>query len=567
MARGIDIGSTIGRYRIEAVIGRGGMGVVYRAEEPELGRHVAIKVIAPDFADDEAFRKRFKRESRLAAAIEHPHAVPVYEAGEADGALFLAMRFIDGTDLKTLLRADGRLGQDRAARIVDQVAGALDEAHARGLVHRDVKPGNILVATHRGDDHAYLTDFGLTKEAAGASALTKTGHWVGTIDYVAPEQIEGRSVDARSDVYALGCVLYETLTGRVPFEKDSDMAKLFAHVNEPPSTPSLFVPELAPALDEVVGRALAKDPDERYPSAGDLGRAAVAAAAGQRLTVPERSVAAGSAAPGGGPPLGATTDSPRGFSDGGGRRRIAIAGTAVAAIAGVGAALAIALGGGEDDGNDLTGAPGPFAPFDGSSHEYSQQGARSFKRLSRTVDLTGASAEDAPALVFRISYDTEPAWDFVFVEARTAGEDDWTTLPATGADGAPVTSTDTGESCGRVLHRIHPWLERYQGRDCSGSNPATGGEWNAATGSSEGWEEWTVDLSAYAGEEVEVSISYETDKRKEGRGVFVDLIEAPGGDGSTSFEDDDDPADGWAVPGPPPGSPPNPNDWELTGEA
>jgi predicted Ser/Thr protein kinase len=565
MARGIEIGSTFGRYRIEAQIGRGGMGVVYRATEPGLGRQVALKVIAPEFADDEGFRKRFERESKLAAAIEHPHAVPIYEAGEQGGVLFLAMRLIDGTDLRTLLRVEDRLEQARAAGIVDQVAGALDEAHARGLVHRDVKPGNILVGSDRGRDHAYLTDFGLTKKMGGVSALTQTGQWVGTIDYVAPEQIEGKRLDARADVYALGCVLYVALTGKVPFEKDSDMAKLFAHVNESPAPPSTLVPGLAPELDEIVERALAKDPDDRYQSAGDLGRAAVAAAAGQRLTTPERTVAAGEAAP----PAGAETVVAGGGPPSGRRRWALIGGAALAMLAVVGIVLAVATGadGGGADADQAQAAVGPFAAFDGSNYEYSQRGDRSFKRLERTLDLTGVAAGDEPTLDFRISYDTEAAWDFVFVEGRTVGEDDWTTLPATGEDGAAVTSDDTGDSCGRVLHQIHPWLLRYQGRDCSGSNPETGGEWNAVTGSSDGWRQWSVDLSRYAGSQVEVSISYETDKRKEGRGVAVDRVEVSTADGTTSFEDDGDPANGWTAAGPPPGSAPNPNDWELAGGA
>ncbi len=484
------------------------------------------------------------------------------------------MRYIDGTDLRTLLLVDGRLEPGRAARIVDQVAGALDEAHARGLVHRDVKPGNILIGSQGGRDHAYLADFGLTKQAAGASALTKTGAWVGTIDYVAPEQIEGGRLDARVDVYSLGCVLYVALAGRVPFEKDSDMAKMYAHLNEPPTRPSIFVPALPPALDGVVERALAKAPDDRYQSAGDLGRAAVAAAEGQRLTTPERTVAAGEAAPAASdsgappsaPPPSATTGEAGGGPSGGGRRRLVVGGLAIAALGVVGGVLALALGGG-DGGGDAggAGAVGPFTAFDASSYEYSQVADRSFKRLERTLDLTGVSAGDAPTLSFRINYDTEPAWDFVFVEARTVGKDDWTTLPATAEDGAPATSTDTGDSCGRVLHQIHPWLLRYQGADCSGSNPRTGGEWNAATGSSGGWQQWTVDLSRYAGSEVELAISYETDKRKDGDGVAIDQIEVSTGDGTTSFEDDADPADGWTAAGSPPGSARNPNDWELTG--
>ncbi len=293
----IEVGSTIAGYRIEAQIGRGGMGVVYLAEEPQLGRHVAIKVIAPEYASDEAFRRRFERESRLAASIEHPNAVPVYQAGDEEGTLFLVMRYVPGTDLRALLEDVGALEPARAANIVAQIAGALDEAHCRGLVHRDVKPANILIASHRGRDHAYLTDFGLTKQASGDPALTQTGQWVGTIDYAAPEQLDGSRVDARADVYALGCVLFQALTGRVPFDKDSDVAKLAAHLKEPPPRASDQVSELPGEVDAIIARALEKELDERFPSAGDLGRAIIAACEDRPIDAPERVVASGPAAP------------------------------------------------------------------------------------------------------------------------------------------------------------------------------------------------------------------------------------------------------------------------------
>src|SRR5258706_15129154 len=244
-------GSQFGAYRVESIAGEGGMGVVYRAVQLGLERTVALKVITPAFAHDPEFRSRFKRESKLAASIEHPNVIPVYEAGESDGTLFLAMRFVDGTDLRTLLAREGRLEPIRVARFVAQIANALDAAHAAGLVHRDVKPANALLASQ---DHVYLTDFGLTKRAASGSAMTKTGQMVGTVDYVAPEQVEGGSVDARTDVYSLGCVLYHLLTGRVPYDKPTEMAKLFAHVHEPPPAPSTEVPGLPPEIDEVVAR-------------------------------------------------------------------------------------------------------------------------------------------------------------------------------------------------------------------------------------------------------------------------------------------------------------------------
>jgi predicted Ser/Thr protein kinase len=287
-------GTQFGPYRIESVAGQGGMGVVYKATQVGLDRAVALKVITPAFAHDQEFRARFQRESKLAASIEHPNVIPVYEAGEQDGTLFLAMRYVDGTDLKTLLTREGRLEPMRAARFVNQIAAALDAAHAAGLVHRDVKPANALLASQ---DHVYLTDFGLTKRAASGSAMTKTGQMVGTVDYVAPEQVEGGSVDARTDVYSLACVYYHLLTGHVPFDKPTEMAKLFAHVHEDPPRPSEAIGGLPGAIDDVIWRGMAKDPSKRFLSAGDLGRAALAAAEHRPLAEPERSVARGEAAP------------------------------------------------------------------------------------------------------------------------------------------------------------------------------------------------------------------------------------------------------------------------------
>jgi hypothetical protein len=290
-------GDLLGGYRIDRVVGRGGMGVVYQATHLALGRLVALKVIAPELALNPDFRARFERESRMAAAIDHPNIVPVYEAGQIDGLAFIALRFIDGVDLRTVLKAEHRLPPAQAAGVVAQIADALDAAHAHGLVHRDIKPGNVLVTGAPAAPHCYLTDFGLTKHATSHSDLTATGQWMGTLDYVAPEQVEGRAIDARVDVYALGCLFFEALTGSVPFPRESDVAKLYAHVHEPPPRASAHTPGLAPEMDAVIARALAKHPDERYPSAGDLARAMYAALSGREASQPERSVAAGAAAP------------------------------------------------------------------------------------------------------------------------------------------------------------------------------------------------------------------------------------------------------------------------------
>src|SRR5262249_13860876 len=217
-------GSGVGDFKVEELVSRGGMGIVYRASQVGLDRDVALKVIAPNFAEDEMFRERFKRESLLAATVEHPNVVPVYEAGEDRGLLFLAMRFIDGTDLRGLLEDQGELSPARVADLTKQVAAALDAAHDVQLVHRDVKPGNVMVTEESGGEHAYLTDFGLTKHIGTKARMTEEGMFVGTVEYIAPEQIQGKEVDGRADIYSLACVSFELLSGRVPFERDSEIA-------------------------------------------------------------------------------------------------------------------------------------------------------------------------------------------------------------------------------------------------------------------------------------------------------------------------------------------------------
>ncbi len=272
------------------------MGVVYRASQVALDRQVALKLIVPQLADDRTFRERFRRESQLGASIEHPNVIPVYEAGEADGLLFISMRWVEGTDLRSLIIREGRLDPARAITIVEQIGAALDAAHRHGLVHRDVKPANVLLAAEA-REHAYLTDFGLTKRTTSAAGLTGTGQFMGTIDYMPPEQIKGERADARADVYSLGCLLYHSLTGHTPYERDSEVATIYAHLADPPPRVVEGAPGAPPALDEVVRRALAKEPNERYPSAGDLARAAGAALAGVDPTLHEQSLATGAAAP------------------------------------------------------------------------------------------------------------------------------------------------------------------------------------------------------------------------------------------------------------------------------
>ncbi|MFN2489619.1 MAG: serine/threonine-protein kinase [Actinomycetota bacterium] len=262
------VGTDFAGYRIQGILGRGGMSVVYQAEHPRLARVVALKVLALELAEDDRFRERFVRESRLAASLDHPNIVPIYDAGSADALLYIAMRFVKG-DLKGALQREGRLRPERALPLIAQVASGLDAAHDLGLVHRDVKPANILIAFNsgaEGNDHVYLADFGLTKHATSRSGITGTGQFVGTVDYMAPEQIEGKQVDGRADVYALGCIVYQCLTGRVPFMRDTDAAVIWAHLREDPpriTDSSRDVPE---GVDDVVARAMGKNADDRFPS-------------------------------------------------------------------------------------------------------------------------------------------------------------------------------------------------------------------------------------------------------------------------------------------------------------
>ena len=367
-------GDVFAGHRIEGVAGRGGMGVVYRATQLALERTVALKTIAPALAADTSFRARFVRESKAAAAIDHPNVLPIFSAGEEDDVLFISMRYVDGPDLRSLIRYEGRLAPERATALVAQVAAALDAAHERGLIHRDVKPANVLL-DHA--EHAYLTDFGLTKRMQeSATAATHPGGWVGTLGYVAPEQIRDAGVDGRTDVYALGCVLYHALSGAPPFERSSDEATLFAHLQDQPPP----LPEGAPErLGDVLAAALAKNPDDRYETAGAFGRAMLAAvgrpvtevAGLERVRTPapaadETRVTPPAELPGGaGGGGGGETEVTRRAREAAAPRRrgrrLAVAALALVLLAGGGAAAAV-LGVGGDDAKDGSTRAAPAPP-------------------------------------------------------------------------------------------------------------------------------------------------------------------------------------------------------------
>jgi serine/threonine protein kinase len=257
------VGRQLGDYMIEEVVGRGGMATVYRARDKRLGRAVALKILAPQLSHDHRFRDRFVRESRLVASIDHPNIIPIYEADERDDLLFIAMRYVEGSDMRRLVQSAGPLPVARANVLFAQIASALDAAHVNGLVHRDVKPANILVTDA---DHVYLTDFGLTKSSSAEAGLTSHGHFMGTPRYVAPEQIRGLPVDGRSDLYAFACVAYEALAGQPPFQRDTELALLYAHVSHDPPPLTPYRPDLPHPVNQVMARALSKSPDDRYPT-------------------------------------------------------------------------------------------------------------------------------------------------------------------------------------------------------------------------------------------------------------------------------------------------------------
>jgi serine/threonine protein kinase len=286
-----SIGAQFAGYRLQAELGRG-MSVVYLAENPRLGSAVALKVLPPVLAADEVFRARFLNESRIAASLSHPNVIPIYDMGSHEDLLYIAMRYVSGSDLRQMVKKRGRIPAAEALYLTGQVARALDAAHREGLVHRDVKPGNLLIE-HGSDendpDHVYLADFGISKHATSRSGLTTTGQLLGTVDYIAPEQIMGDRVTGAADQYSLGCVLYECLTGRIPFDKDMDAAIIWAHVEQSPPRPTLLRPELPADLDEVFARVLAKQPADRYPSCREFIDAVRAALASSRQAdVPTR---------------------------------------------------------------------------------------------------------------------------------------------------------------------------------------------------------------------------------------------------------------------------------------
>ena len=281
-----SVGDSIGTYEIVAVIARGGMGMVYRARDNRLGRDVALKLLAPELSGDANFRARFERESKIAGGLRHPNIVPVFDAGEWEGQLYLAMMLVDGPSLATVIARDRHLAPERVAAIVGQLAGALDAAHAQQIVHRDIKPGNVLVlegAGPRGTDHVYLADFGLTRSANSSGPMTRTGTFMGTLNYIAPEQLQGAVIDGRADQYALACTTFEMLASSPPFVRDSEAAVMWAHINAQPPALAVLRPDLPAGLTPVHQRAMAKSPDERFPTTAAFAGAFAAAVAGARV--------------------------------------------------------------------------------------------------------------------------------------------------------------------------------------------------------------------------------------------------------------------------------------------
>jgi serine/threonine protein kinase len=267
-----QVGTDFAGYRLEAVIARTKMSVVYVAEHPRLGSSVALKVIAPEIAEDDRFRERFVRESKMVAKLRHPNVIPIHDAGPWHDLLYIAMLYVSGADLRKVLQQRGRLAPEQTILLLGQAGRALDAAHRIGLIHRDVKPGNMLIDRGVDDDpdHVYVSDFGITKQSESHTGLTMTGQFVGTIDYIAPEQVTGKEVDGRADLYSLGCVVYECVTGQTPFPRETEAAVIYAHMNDLAVPPSELVPGIPSKVDAVIARAMAKNPDERYETSREL---------------------------------------------------------------------------------------------------------------------------------------------------------------------------------------------------------------------------------------------------------------------------------------------------------
>jgi serine/threonine-protein kinase len=394
-----DVGDVIAGCRIESLLGRGGMGAVYLATHQRLQRKVALKVLVPELAADVTFRERFIRESQLAALLEHPNVIPIYDADEYEGVLFISMRYVEGSDVRSLLTEKGHLSTPRTLAILEQTVAALDAAHDAGLVHRDVKPANILLAQPGG--HVYLSDFGLAKRR-DATGLTRTGAFMGTVDYCSPEQIEGRALDGRADIYALGCVLHHCLGGQPPFVRESELAVVKAQLADPPPALSELRPDLPGALDDVIATALAKDPDDRYPTAAALSAATRAALAKQEETVRRESLppARGSTPPPPAPstPPPASTPPPVGRRTSG---RV-VAGLVLAVVLIAGAAAAFLLGSGGGGGADKAyreKVAAAFGPVLGANRELSDELAQ----------LSGPRAAEARQAVRRAQQATTMA--------------------------------------------------------------------------------------------------------------------------------------------------------------
>ena len=529
MSADLGAGSTFGLYRIESLLGRGGMSVVYLAEDTRLGRRVAIKVLSAELAADDAFRSRFVRESQLAAGLEHPNIVPVYEAGEAEGQLFIAMRYVRGTDLRTLLTREGPFDSDRTIALLRPVAAALDAAHRRGLVHRDVKPANILIATDEGEEHVYLSDFGLSKHTSSRSGLTKTGTFMGTVDYVAPEQIQGHDVDGRTDGYSLACVLFECLTAKVPFAKDSDVATLFGHIQDPPPRVTQARESLPSEIDEVIAQGMAKNPDDRPQTATaliDRAARALGAPSGPKeapsipaaptvlAPPPAPGWAASTAPPETGPATvppftspAADPPSKRGGSSN--ARLIGIFGAAGVAIAAILVVVGLSLGGGDGPGpspSPATPTPPPpietanaspvTIPADGTANPYPAtiEVSGATDTISRlTVTLTGFShafPEDVDVLL------VGPSGENAVLMADVGGGNSVSDLTLTFDDAAGAGLPDRGRiSSGTFLPSLG--TDRGGGACCGfqGGAPAPSPPYGTALSVFEGTDpngEWNL---------------------------------------------------------------------------